>query len=253
MLLRKRLVRSTEDVREEYGAGWKSFRQVLDQSDTLDSWLNIDGFDLRDDWFNVNGGLFHGRFNASVFYRSRLQWALDTYFEGASAATEYGSGLGRNLLFLKSKYPHLRCYGYELVNDGVEIARAAAEKFGIAVSYAQLDFLKDPPEKFVFPDTDVAFTLFALEQLPSDCDIALRKILDRSAMGSIHLEPVPENYPRSLRGLIGRIDHTKAGYLRDFAEAVRKQDLSSEWHEQMPTSHNALMYPSLYVLKKRTH
>jgi hypothetical protein len=247
---RKPLARQAENVIEEYGPAWKSFRERLTSADTLDSWLNIDGFDVRDDWFNVDGALFNGRYNASQYYRARLRWALDTYFKDAASVTEYGAGLGRNLLFLKSHYPHLRCYGYELVSDGVDVARAAANKFGLDVTYAQLDYLNDPPEKFVFPATDVAFTVFSLEQLPNGCEIALRNILERTRMGSIHLEPVPENYPNNLLGLIGRIDHAKAGYLRGFGEAVHKQDLSWESHEQMTTSHNALMFPSLYVLKK---
>lgn len=249
---KRAVVRRAENVLEEYGAAWNSFRQQLAAADTLDSWLNIDGLDLRDDWFNVDGALFHGRYNASQYYRARLRWALDTHFKDATSATEYGAGLGRNLLFLKSLYPHLQCYGYELVADGVEIARTAADKFGLDVAFAQLDYLNDPAEKFVFPVTDVAFTVFSLEQLPSGCETALRNILERTRLGSIHLEPVPENYPYSARGLIGRIDHDKAGYLRGFDDAVRRQDLSSEWHEQMTTSHNALMFPSLYVLKKKT-
>jgi hypothetical protein len=217
----------------------------------MDAWLNIAGFDSREDWFNVDDALFYGRYNASQFYRSRLKWALDNHFERITSVTEYGAGLGRNLLFLKSQYPHLQCYGYELVSDGVEIARAAAAKFGLDVNYAQLDYLNDPGNKFVFPPTDVAFTVFSLEQLPIGCDIALRNILERTRVGSIHLEPVPENYPLSPVGLIGRIDHIKAGYLRHFGKAVGKQNLLSEWHERMTTSHNALMFPSLYVLKKK--
>lgn len=250
-IARRPLTRRSESVIEEYGAAWNSFRQVLASTDSVEAWLNIDGFDRREDWFNVDGALFHGSYNASQFYRSRLKWALDTHFADINSVTEYGAGLGRNLLFLKSLFPHLQCNGYELVGDGVEIARAAAAKFGLDVNYAQLDYLNDPIEKFVFPPSDVAFTVFSLEQLPVGCDIALRNILHRTRFGTIHLEPVPENYPLTPRGLIGRIDHVKAGYLRQFGKAVGRQDLSSEWHERMSTSHNALMFPSLYVLKKQ--
>jgi hypothetical protein len=61
---------------------------------------------------------------------------------------------------------------------------------------------------------------------------------------------VTENYPYSPRGMIGRLDHLKAGYLRGFPAAVAKQTLSSVWHERMGSSHNALMFPSVYVLTK---
>ncbi len=249
--LRKGYVdRYTNQVVKEYTSSWESFREILASSDTLDQWLAIDGFDERDDWFNVDGNLSHQRYNSSNFYRATLRQALDRHFAGVQSITEYGCGLGRNLLFLKRLYPRLRCFGYELVPEGVEIARRAAEKFGIEVEYSQLDYVRDPDAKFVFPDTDAAFTMFSLEQLPTGCDIALQRMLARVRVGTIHLEPVIENYPYSLRGMISRLDHRKTGYLGSFPQAVRHQSLASVWHERMASSHNALMFPSVYVLKK---
>jgi SAM-dependent methyltransferase len=242
--------RHANNVLKEYASSWESFRKILASADTLDQWLTIEGFDARYDWFNVDGQLSRQHYNSSNFYRVTLKRALDTHFRGIRSVTEYGCGIGRNLLFLKRDYPQLRCYGYELVPEAVEIARRAAKKFDVEVEYSQLDYLRDPAAKFIFPSTDVAFTVFSLEQLPIGCDIALRNMLARANLGTIHLEPVTENYPYTPRGMIGRLDHLKASYLRGFPEAVESQLPAHVWHERMYSSHNALMFPSVYVLRK---
>ena len=64
--------------------------------------------------------------------------------------------------------------------------------------------------------TDVAFTLFSLEQLPETSGRALANISKRTRLGSIHLEPVAENYPMTVRGLMGRLYQWKQDYLRGF-------------------------------------
>jgi hypothetical protein len=69
-------------------------------------------------------------------------------------------------------------------------------------------------------------------------------------MGSIHIEPVPENYPWNLRGVLGRIEHRKVDYLSGFDAVVRALDVQGTTVEKMTSAHNPLIYPSLYVLKK---
>jgi hypothetical protein len=165
--------------------------------------------------------------------------------------TEYGCGIGRNLLFIKQQLPHLKCYGYELCLPGVELARAAANKFGLDVQFSQLDYVNGLDSEYVFPNTDVSFTMYSLEQLPTSNKQAVENILCHTNHGSIHLEPVPENYPSTLRGIIGRIDHWKADYLRNFDKNVSSLDLKEVKAETLNTSHNPLMFPTLYVLKKR--
>ncbi|HYV63908.1 MAG TPA: hypothetical protein VE958_14590, partial [Bryobacteraceae bacterium] len=134
---------------------------------------------------------------------------------------------------------------------GVEIANAAALKFGAGIRYSQLDYLQDPPEKFVFPTTDVGMTMFSLEQLPRDSGRAVANMLRHVRLGTIHIEPVPENYPRTFRGMLGRIDHWKVDYLSGFERAVRALDLHDIRVEPLASAHNPLMFPSLYVLKKK--
>jgi SAM-dependent methyltransferase len=236
-------------VLQEYTAGWTAYRDHLQRARVLDEWLSIPGLDGGAAFYNVEGKLSYEPFNSAEFYRQRLLEALKTYFPQAGSVTEFGCGVGRNLLFLKREMPRAECQGYELCAPGVEVGRAAAEKFGLSVQYAQLDFLNDPPEKYVLPTTDVAFTMFALEQIPRGLSRALKNILDHAKMGAIHIEPVVENYPLTLRGILGRIDHWKVDYLREFDRSARALKNVSVVVEPIHSAHNPLMFPSLYVLR----
>jgi len=242
--------RTASEVLREYSSGWAQYRNLLAVSSSLDDWLNLEGLDVRQGFSNVDDRLTFTRFKSSEYYRNILLTSLREHLPAAGSITEYGCGMGRNLLFLKQQFPQLECYGYELVTEGVEVAQEAAKKFGVNVQYAQLDYLRSPSSKYVFPTTDAAFTMFSLEQLPAGCGIALRNILAHTKMGSIHIEPVTEHYPYTVRGLIGRLDHWKAGYLRDFPAAVGQQTLASVVSKRLFSSHNPLMFPSVVVLKK---
>jgi hypothetical protein len=132
----------------------------------------------------------------------------------------------------------------------VELAEAAAIKFGLDVSYSQLDYVGGSASDYVFPSTDVSFTMYSLEQLPDTNKAAVENILRHTTYGSIHIEPVPEMYPITLRGLIGRIDHWKANYLRNFERNISKLEKVEITRESLDSSHNPLMFPTLYVMKK---
>lgn len=252
VLRNPRQTRDTSSVTAEYSSGWSVYRKELERAASLAGWLRIPGVEDLPAMYNVNGRLSYEAFNSLGYYRDILLDALTRHFPQAKSIAEYGAGLGRNVLFLKQAKPELALCGYELCVPGVEIANAAAAKFGIDAHYAALDYLKDPPEKFVFPPTDVGFTMFSLEQLPRDSGGAVASILRHVRLGTIHIEPVPENYPRTLRGVLGRIDHWKADYLSGFDAAVRALDLREVVVERLASAHNPLMFPSLYVLKKRS-
>ena len=92
--------------------------------------------------------------------------------------------------------------------------------------------------------------MFSLEQLPRSSETAVRNILDHVRLGSIHIEPVPENYPRTLRGMLGRIEHRRVDYLSGFDAVVHSLNLKSVTLRKLTSAHNPLMSPSLYVLRK---
>jgi SAM-dependent methyltransferase len=241
--------RDNAAVLSEYSSGWDQYKAHLQTAASLDEWMNIPGVEDKPAFYNINGALSYEVFNFGDYYRRTLLSSLRQHFPGVRSVTEFGCGIGRNLLFLKREFPELQCFGYELCEPGVEVAAAAAAKFGLDISYSQLDYLNDPSEKYVFPSTDVAFTMFSLEQLPRKNDVALKNILAHVRMGSIHIEPVPENYPWSIRGVLGRIEHRRVDYLSKFDATVRALNMPSVTVKGMTSAHNPLMYPSLYVLK----
>jgi hypothetical protein len=251
VLRRSKLRRNTSSVTTEYSDGWSAYRQHLERTESLAHWLRLPGVDDLPAMCNVDGRLSYQAFDSLGYYREVLLDALTRHFPEAKSITEYGAGLGRNLMFLKQVIPDLEAHGYELCAPGVELGNAAARKFGVDVRFAQLDYLKDPPEKFTFPRTDVGFTMFSLEQLPRDSGWAVANMLRRVGLGTIHIEPVPENYPKTFRGLLGRVDHWKVDYLSGFDKAVRALDLREVIVEPLSSAHNPLMFPSLYVLKKK--
>ncbi len=248
---RPRLDRDKANVVQEYSDGWSQYRTHLAQARTLADWLRIGGIEDQPAYYNVDGALSYEAFDSAGYYRRMLLDALRRHFPQARSVTEFGAGVGRNVLFLKREMPDCEVYGYELCTPGVEVAQAAAQKFAVQARYAQLDYLNDPPAKYVFPTTDVGYTMFSLEQLPRQNEQAVRNILDHVRLGTLHIEPVPENYPYTLRGLLGRLDHWKVDYLSGFDRAVRKLKLEQVIVERLGSAHNPLMFPSLYVLRKQ--
>ncbi len=246
---RPRMARQKLNVVNEYTATWDSYSKYLDSCETLEEWLRIKGAEDIPQFYNVSGALKFEDFNVGAFNQRKIVAALRENFPAAKSITEFGCGVGRNLLYIKQQMPHLQCYGYELCRPGVEIARAAAKKFGLDVSYSQLDYVAGSESDYVFPKTDVAFTMYSLEQLPETNKIAIENILCHTHYGSIHIEPVPENYPLTYRGIIGRLDHWKANYLRNFERNITSLGLDEIKREYLNSAHNPLMFPTLYVLK----
>lgn len=249
-LRRPFISRHTNTVQNEYEAGWGSYQNILANCPDLESWLYLRGIEDQPILCNIAGKLSFTAYNMPQFNRSALVECINKEFGQISSITEFGSGLGRNLLYIKKCFPHIKCYGYELCKNGVAMAKAASEKFGIEVEYSQLDFVNDPAEKYIFPKTDVAFTMYALEQIPTASTKAIQHILGAVTKGTIHIEPVVENYPFNLRGIIGKIDHWKIDYLRNFEKNLKKIPHISFSKKQLDTSHNPLMYPSIYCIKK---
>jgi tRNA G46 methylase TrmB len=249
VIRRKKLIRNTEAVSQEYTSGWEAFREKLEKSNSLDEWLNDN--DNTSSFYNVNGEYSNQVFDSTDFYRKTALDALETYYPKARSVAEFGCGVGRNLIYLHLKHPELTYYGFELCKPGVELANAAAKKFNLPIQYFQLDYLNWVPANIQIPDIDVGFTVFSFEQLPEGNDIALKNIMSKVNLGTFHLEPVPENYPWTFRGMIGRLDHYKVGYLRNFDKNAKKvAGIENVTIKKINSAHNPLMFPSLYVCKK---
>lgn len=244
--------RSAEFVRDGYDRTWSMFSDKLEQARTVEEWLCIPGYD-DGPATHVQGGRVqrsHG-FDMNAYWLDEIQAALREHFPDARSVTEYGCGVGRKILALKARRPELTCRGYELSEAGVDVANRAAKKFGLDVQYSSLDYVRDPPERYVHGEADVALTVFSLEQIPYASGVAVKNMLDRSRLGSIHVEPVSENYPKSYLGMLGRLYSRQVDYLKFFDRVVRSLPLRSVELKLLPNSHNPLIpRPSLYVLSK---
>jgi len=246
---RKKIKRTVGEVEGEYSAGWSTYKNKLDNSNTVEDWLNDN--DGTEAYYNIKGRFSKQVFDSSDFYRKTFLAAFEKHYPNAVSVAEFGSGVGRNLIYLHKKHPNLKLYGFELCKPGVELANRAAKKFNLPIQYFQLDYLNWIPSDIIIPKIDVGFTIFSLEQIPDDNLKALNNIMSRVNMGTFHLEPVVENYPWTLRGIIGRIDHYKVGYLKNFEQNAQKVVGNKNVSRRIYNSaHNPLMFPSLYVLKK---
>src|SRR5262245_46017146 len=131
LIRQPRTRRTTAFVNDEYGQQWAHYRVALDAAVSLDDWLHISGHDDVERYVNINGKMKRASFDSPRFNRQKILEALQTFFPQATSIVEYGCGIGRNLLFLKHALPHLKVYGYELAQPGVQIARGAAKKFAV--------------------------------------------------------------------------------------------------------------------------
>jgi SAM-dependent methyltransferase len=249
LLRESKLERSTSKVKKEYETAWNVPAKNLPQAKTLEEWFYLLSDQGIPSLHNVSGRLRNQEFDTG-YYRGLILEQIQKHFPQARSVTEFGCGVGENLLFLKSRMPQLECYGYELSATGVDTARKAAAKFGLQVQYAQLDYVYGAPSDYVFPVTDVAFTVLSLEQLPDQNLKAIQNIHSRVKMGSVHVEPVCENYPYNFRGIMGRVYISKRDYLRNFDQNARSLKLKKISKRLLLTAHNPLMFPSLYVLEK---
>lgn len=250
-IFRPRLGRKTKQVVDEYSAGWESYASFLKDCNTLDEWLRIKAIEDQPDFYNISGKLTYCSFDSNDHNRKLLLETIKREFPNATSITEFGCGIGRNLLYIKKNFPRMECYGYELCMPGVDVARSAATKFGINVSYNQLDYVYANDSSFVFSETDIAFTMYSLEQLPDTNKKAMENILKHVKTGTVHIEPVPENYPYTMRGIIGRLNHWKANYLRNFERNVTSLSGIQIIRKRVNTSHSPLMFPTLYIIKKQ--
>ena len=249
-VIRPRMRRNTNEVDNEYSDGWSVYSPLLEKSRSVEEWLCVEGIDNQQTFHNLSGKLTYGTFDSNNYNRKLILETILKNFPDVKSITEYGCGLGRNLLFLKKHLPNVDMYGYELCTPGVEIAREASKKFGLNVEFNQLDYVNSNDSNFIYPNTDIAFTLYSLEQLPNENRVAIENILRHVKHGSIHIEPVPENYPYSIRGIIGRLNHRKANYLKNFEKNIATVGKIKIIRKKLNTSHNPLMFPTLYIFKK---
>lgn len=253
ILLQPSYKRTTSVVSDTYDNHWGNYEKALDECNSIEEWLWY-GTDINAN-YNKNGRFQYGVFNSPKYYRNIIENAITDNFHSPKSISEYGCGIGRNLIYLYLKYPEISYTGYELSKEGVRLANKAANKFNLPIKYYQLDLVISPDSNTDILTSDLGLTVFALEQIP-EADRnrkALENIAARTNMGTIHLEPVVENYPNDLKGRLSKYKHHKDSYLTHFEENLSKIDkLEIILKKTYNTAHNPYMYPSLYVSKKKS-
>ncbi len=137
----------------------------------------------------------------------------------APVVLEVGSGTGANLMLLSRRHPHIRAIGLELSPVSVELARRAAASFGLAIEFQEADVSRKLVLDIGQP-VDVVFSCHALEQMPDVFSGALDNVLAIAGSDAVFFEPVGECYPKSMRGLVGRLRLTAVDYLNGLHAAL---------------------------------
>jgi hypothetical protein len=158
-----------------------------------------------------------------------LREAVRAYCRPGGVVVEFGSGDGSNLLLLKSLFPDVHFIGLELSPASVEYSRQAARKFGLDVTYHECD-ATGPLAMLPAPGAvHLAFSSFALEQMPRVFVGAVRNMLACSSRGVVFLEPAGELYPWNLRGLVARMRVRSMDRLRGLPPALKQLTAGTDW------------------------
>jgi hypothetical protein len=147
----------------------------------------------------------------------------------ASTIVEFGSGDGRNLLYLKRLFPTHRMVGFELSPVSVDAARAAARRFGLDISFHVANVCEPMTELGKLKDVSLTFSVHALEQMPRIYTAAVRNMVAASRDIVAMLEPVPELMPWTFRGMVSRLRIVALDRLRGLAGEMRSHAASGAW------------------------
>ncbi len=148
---------------------------------------------------------------------------------------EFGCGIGRNLFAIKRALPWTRCVGIELTHSSVDLANDASRYYGLPIEVQQADVTKPLEAESV----DVCYSIHALEQIP-DAVSAFEQMRELSRKAVVMWEPVPELYPRTLRGTAGRLRAVHLDRLRGLYSYIKQKNYPVTRMQVLPDATNAL-------------
>ena len=196
-----------------------------DHTPTLEEY--IFGTNTQPEWMLVDRRIQWTTYaSAYKAFLPELEKYLAPYLAQAQPTiVEYGCGNGRNLLYLKSRYPHIRCIGIELSPIGVALAREASQALGLPVEFIQADLTASATLDL---SATIAYSCFSFEQMPRTF-IEVAKAMAKASHGPIVLfEPVPELYPWSVRGIISRARAIVIDHVRNVLSTLKAHGFSIE-------------------------
>src|SRR5580700_71361 len=87
VIKRKKIDRNTLVVTNEYTDTWNSYRDKLNNSRTIDEWLNDNDGQKR--YYNVKGKFSKQVFDSSDFYRKAFLAGFEKYFKNSKTVAEF--------------------------------------------------------------------------------------------------------------------------------------------------------------------
>jgi hypothetical protein len=168
---------------------------------------------------------------------------------------ELGSGNGRNLLYLRQKFPDRRFIGLELSPVSVTLARRLSEKFELPVTYFEANVCQ-PLAESVPRGVDLVYSSHALEMMPRSFVGAIDNALALSSRHVVFLEPIPELWPANARGLTSHLRAYVMDRLNGFMPALNERlESRRDWNlvaaERLRTSTNPINETCLVHLQRR--
>jgi hypothetical protein len=139
---------------------------------------------------------------------SKLENFVSNLHSQEGVIIEIGSGDGRNLLYLKKKFPNFNFIGFELSPKSVELSKVAANKFKIDnVDFICADATTELliNKKYKQNEILLVYTSFALEMMPRIYKLAVENIFNLNAKNIIFYEPDHKQIPYNFRGITSRI------------------------------------------------
>lgn len=207
--------RTPSMVARQYDPRFASLRERLQKGMTFEEYV----FGGEEQWLLLHNKVVWDMPNAM---RRELLQILEERVSSQlpqGVVVEFGCGSGRNLFYLKSKYPHLRCIGYELSAEGVALGREAAKKFNLEVEFHQANLSEAQPPA---SGKTLAYSFFSLEQMPRTFMRAIETMASFSGGSVLCIEPLPELYPWSVRGIVARMRAIVIDHVRHVVGTLRR-------------------------------
>ncbi len=236
---RGRPERTPETVRQAYEEHRaECFRYFKDSRPDLDAY--VFGSETEKDFCLIDDRIVYdviSRPNRSI--TETIESYLGPYLRRPGAfVVEFGSGDGRNLLWLKKRFPNVNFLGLELSPTSVDLSRAAAEFYGLNVDFLEANVCEPLPE--LPQPVSVCFSVFALEQMPRLYARAADNMLGLAQDAVLFFEPVEELFPVSLRGVISRMRVFCMDRLRGLKKYLERKEQNLVTAQRLRTAGNPL-------------
>jgi hypothetical protein len=206
-------------------------QQMLDRLDKQD-WESYIFFPTSmQDFILIDDEVKFGQLReARKLLLEKMKAAVAQVARPGGVVIEFGSGDGRNLLFLKKCFPEMKFIGLELSDVSVELSKKAAEKFGIQdVSFYCGNAAEQPPQALYQDNVVCCFSSFALEMMPKIFSKAVDHMTEISKDLVVFFEPVDELWSNDLRGVASKLRVRNLHRLQGLYPYVKRLTQQGGW------------------------